>query len=92
MNEQAEPSRGQGLWALAGAIPFLLSIGFFAFALRNQIAVTFAIAWPILQIFGYAMTLKLAKGDPAHYLVKAQVLLHWIVLILACAMVFRGGI
>lgn len=82
MSKQAELSRAQGLWALAGAIPFLLSIGLLGFALTKQVFVAFAVGWPLLQIFGYAMTLKLAKGDPSHYLVKAQVVLHWVALAL----------
>ncbi len=91
MSNQAELSREQIGWTLAGVIPFLLSIAFLGYALRSQVAIVFASVWPILQVFGYTMTLKMAKGDPAHYLVKAQVLLHWIVLMLLAALIIRGG-
>ena len=36
-------------------------------------------------MFGYSATLKMANGDTAHYLVKAQVLLNWMVLALYVA-------
>lgn len=91
MSQSGAPTRTQGLWALGGAIPFLASIALLGFALSQQIAIVFAVAWPILQIFGYTMTLKMAKGDPAHYLVKSQVLLHWMVLALAAAMLVRNS-
>jgi hypothetical protein len=90
MSETASPTRAQGLWALAGVIPFMLSIALLGYALAQQVLLVFAIAWPMIQIFGYSMTLKMAKGDPAHYLVKSQVLLHWMVLALAVAMLVRN--
>ena len=89
MNNAASPA--QALWALAGAIPFLLSIALLGYALSNRVFLAFAIGWPVLQIFGYSMTLKLAKGDPAHYLVKAQVFLHWIALMLLGALLLKAN-
>lgn len=89
MSNASEPSRTQAGWALAGAIPFLLGIALLGFALVKQVLVLFAAGWLALQIFGYASTLKMAKGDPAHYLVKAQVLLHWVALMLLVATFMR---
>jgi len=51
----------------------------------------FAVGWPILQIFGYAMTLRMAKGDPAHDLVKVQVVLHYIALVLLITLLVRAS-
>lgn len=85
------PSRAQLGWAIAGSIPFLLSIALLGFALSKQVLLLFATAWPALQFFGYASTLKMAKGDPAHYLVKAQVLVHWIALILLISMLVKAS-
>ena len=68
---------------------FLLGIALLGFALVKQVLVLFAAGWLALQIFGYASTLKMAKGDPAHYLVKAQVLLHWVALMLLVATFMR---
>ena len=68
MSESLNPA--QGRWALAAALPFLLSIGLLGFAISEQVLVAFAIGWPILQIIGYVGSIKLAKGDFTHYLVK----------------------
>lgn len=87
----AQISRTQIFWFFAGAVPFVLSIALFGYSLSTRIALSFAILWPLLQIFGYGMTLKMAKGDPAHYLVKTQIILHWIIVILLAAMISRGG-
>ena len=70
-------TRSAKLWALAAAIPFLLSILLFGFALSRQVLVLFAIGWPLLQIFGYWGSLKRADGQIDHPLVKTQVILHW---------------
>ncbi|MEE1877623.1 pyridoxal phosphate biosynthetic protein [Altererythrobacter litoralis] len=86
MSGTAAPSRAQNLWALAAVIPFLLSIALLGYAFSNQVLVMFAGGWLALQMFGYSATLKMAKGDTAHYLVKAQVLLNWTVLALFVAM------
>ena len=90
-NQPAEVSRAQLGWAFAAVIPFVLSIGLLGFAISTRTAISFAAFWPILQIFGYGMTLKMAKGDPAHYLVKTQVILHWIIVLLLAAMLVRGS-
>lgn len=70
------------LWLLAGAIPFLLSILLLGLAVKQQSFLPFAIGWPALQLFGYTMTLKMAKGVIAHPLVISQIMLHYIVLAL----------
>ena len=49
------------------------------------------IAGAILQIFGYAMTLRMAKGDAAHDLVKVQVVLHYIALVLLITLLVRAS-
>ena len=72
-----ELTRSAKLWALAGAIPFLLSILLLGFALSRQVLVPFAIGWPIIQVFGYWGSLKRAAGQIDHPLVKTQVILHW---------------
>lgn len=85
MNEVTQPNRAQLSWALAGVIPFLANLALIGFALAKQVLVLFAAGWLVLQVFGYVMALKLAKGDTAHYLVKAQVLLNWMALMLLVA-------
>lgn len=90
-SEPAQVSRAQLSWFLAGAIPFVLSIALLGYSLSTGIALSFAILWPLLQIFGYSMTLKMAKGDPAHNLVKTQVILHWMIVFLLAAMISRSG-
>ena len=72
-----ELTRSAKLWALAAAIPFLLSILLLGFALSRQVLVPFAIGWPIIQVFGYWGSLKRAGGQIDHPLVKTQVILHW---------------
>lgn len=89
MSSASGTSRTQLGWAIAGSIPFLLSIALLGYALSKQVLLMFATAWPVLQLFGYVSTLKMAKGDPAHYLVKTQVLLHWIALMLLIAMLVK---
>ena len=89
MSSAGEPSGAQIGWAIAGAIPFLLSIALLGFAISRQVLVLFASGWLLLQLFGYGSTLKMAKGDSAHYLVKAQVLVHWMALTLFIAMLVK---
>ena len=72
-----ELTRSAKLWALAAAIPFLLSILLLSFALSRQVLLPFAIGWPLLQVFGYWGSLKRAQGQIDHPLVKTQVFLHW---------------
>jgi len=89
--DTSQVSREQIIWFFAGGVPFVLSIALLGYSLSTRIALSFAVFWPLLQIFGYGMTLKMAKGDPAHYLVKTQIILHWIIVILLAAMISRGG-
>ena len=77
------------LWALGGAIPFLLSLALLGFALARQTLLPFAIGWPILQVFGYWGSLSRSKGQIDHPLVKTQVVLHWMMLVLLVAIVAR---
>lgn len=80
----------QKLWAFAAAALFLLAIGFLGFALNSQVMVVFAVGWVVLQIFGFAGALKMAKGDFAHPLFKSQVMLHVIALALLAAVMIRA--
>ena len=57
---------------------------------KRGLLTAFAIGWPLLQVFGYTMTLRMAKGDPSHDLVKVQVILHYIALALLLALVGRA--
>ena len=91
MSEHVEPTRAQLVWFLAGAIPFLASIGLLGYSLTTRVALSFAVFWPLLQIFGFVTALKMAKGDPAHYLVKTQVILHWMIVILLGSLVLKGS-
>ena len=84
------PSRADTLWALAAAIPFLVSIGLFAYAVARQDALAFAIGWPILQAIGYAGALKRSGGMVDHPLVKSQVFIHWIMLVFLVVMIGRA--
>ncbi len=90
MSKSAAFTKAQHFWLIAGAIPFLLSIFLLGISLNSGVLTAFAIGWPLLQIFGYTMTLRMAKGDPAHDLVKVQVILHYIALILLVTMVARA--
>ncbi|NMW30968.1 hypothetical protein HKD42_02700 [Altererythrobacter sp. RZ02] len=70
------------LCLLAGTIPFLLSILLLGLAVKQQSFLPFAIGWPVLQLFGYTMTLKMAKGAITHPLVISQIMLNYLVLAL----------
>ena len=83
-------TRAQKLWAFAAAALFLLAIGFLGFALNAQVMVAFAVGWIVLQIFGFAGSLKMAKGDFAHPLFKSQVMLHVMALALLVAVILRA--
>ncbi|WP_394731111.1 pyridoxal phosphate biosynthetic protein [Altererythrobacter sp. GH1-8] len=86
----ADLTPAQRNWALAAAVPFLLSLALLGYALAKQTFLAFAIGWPILQLFGYTMTLRIAKGDFSHVLVKGQVMLHVMVLGLLAAVIARA--
>ena len=91
MNDTPTLNRASTLWALAAVIPFLLSIALLAYALSNRFALAFAVGWPVLQVFGYAGALKLARGAIDHPLVKSQVFIHWTMLVLLGAMIARAA-
>ena len=88
---KAALSGKEQLWALAGVIPFLLSIGLLAFAVSQQAALAFAIGWPIIQVIGYAGAFKRSKGEIDHPLVKSQVFIHWMMLIILTVMISRAA-
>lgn len=90
MSESAQFTRAQHFWLIAGAIPLLLSILLLGISLNSGALTMFAFGWPLLQVFGYTMTLRMAKGDPSHDLVKVQVILHYIALALLLALVVRA--
>lgn len=90
MSESAHFTKTQQFWLVAGTIPFLLSIFLLGVSLNTGLLTAFAIGWPLLQVFGYTMTLRMAKGDPSHDLVKVQVILHYIALALLLALVGRA--
>ena len=86
----ARTGRPAGTWrALLAAIPFLASMGLLGFALNTGALVTFAIFWPLIQIAGYIMSLRVAKGSLAHPMVTSQIALHWLMLGLVVALVVR---
>jgi hypothetical protein len=80
----------QKLWAGGAAALFLLAVGFLGFALNTGVMRVFAVGWLALMIFGYVGALKMAKGDFAHPLFKAQVMLHVIALALLAAVILRA--
>lgn len=80
----------QKRWALGAAVLFLIAIGFLGFALNAQVMKVFAIGWVALQIFGFVGALRVAKGDFAHPLFKAQVMLHVVALALLVAVFLRA--
>ncbi|SHN48513.1 pyridoxal phosphate biosynthetic protein [Erythrobacter sanguineus] len=83
-------AREQKLWAAVAAALFLIAIGFLGFALSTRVMVVFAVGWVALQIFGFGGALKVAKGDFAHPLFKAQVMLHVVALGLLAAVIIRA--
>lgn len=88
MSDPSELTGAQKFWAAAGFLPFLLSLSLLGHALADQALLAFAIAWPLVQIVGYTVTLRKAGGDPSHPLVRSQVILHWLVVILIVSMLF----
>ena len=91
MSDSAQFTRAQHFWIVAGSIPFLVSIFLLGISINSGLLSAFAIGWPLLQVFGYTMTLRMAKGDPAHDLVKVQVVLHYIALILLVTLLVRAS-
>ena len=82
-------SRRAKVWALGATIPFLISIALLGFAISRQTLLAFAIGWPIIQVIGYAGSLRRAKGEIDHPLVKTQVVLHWMMLVILIAILAR---
>jgi hypothetical protein len=80
----------QKLWAFAAAGLFLLAVGFLGFALNAGVMRVFAVGWLVLMIFGFVGAGRVAKGDFAHPLFKAQVMLHVIAVGLLVAVFIRA--
>jgi small multidrug resistance pump len=80
----------QKRWALAAAGLFLLGIGFLGFALSSGVMQVFAVGWVMLMIFGFVGAIRVAKGDFAHPLFKAQVMLHLVAIGLLVAVIIRA--
>ena len=88
--ELPELSRPQKLWAFGAAAMFLVAIGLLGFSLNTGILRPFAIGWVALQIFGYVGALKVANGDFAHPIFRAQVMIHVIGLVLLVVLIGRA--
>jgi len=80
----------QKRWASGAAALFLLAVGFLGFALSQKVMMVFAVGWIALMIFGFVGAIRVAKGDFAHPLFKAQVMLHVIALGLLIAVIIRA--
>lgn len=80
----------QKRWALAAAGLFLLGIGFLGFALSSGVMQVFAVGWVMLMIFGFVGAIRVARGDFAHPLFKAQVMLHLVAIGLLVAVIVRA--
>lgn len=80
----------QKCWAFGAAALFLLGIGFLGFALNTGVMRVFAVGWIALMIFGFVGAGRVAKGDFAHPLFKAQVMLHVVAVGLLLAVMIRA--
>ena len=80
----------QKRWAFGAAALFLLAIGFLGFALSTSVMMVFAVGWIALMIFGFVGAIRVAKGDFAHPLFKAQVMLHVVAIGLLVAVIIRA--
>lgn len=80
----------QKRWAFAAAGLFLLGVGFLGFALNTGVMQVFAVGWVALMIVGFVGAGRVAKGDFAHPLFKAQVMLHVVALGLLSAVILRA--
>ena len=80
----------QKRWAFGAAALFLIAIGFLGFALSQKVMMVFAVGWVALMIFGFVGAIRVAKGDFAHPLFKAQVMLHVVAIGLLVAVVIRA--
>lgn len=92
MAENAPPelTGEQKRWAFGAASLFLTAIGLLGYAIQSGTLAPFAIGWVVLQAFGYAGSLRRARGDMAHPLFKGQVLVHFVVLGLLVALILKG--
>ncbi len=80
----------QKRWAFGAAALFLIAIGFLGFALSTKVMMVFAVGWIALMIFGFVGAIRVAKGDFAHPLFKAQVMLHVVAIGLLVAVIIRA--
>ena len=80
----------QKRWAFGAAALFLIAIGFLGFALSQKVMMVFAVGWTLLMIFGFVGAIRVAKGDFAHPLFKAQVMLHIVAIGLLVAVIIRA--
>ena len=80
----------QKRWAFGAAVLFLIAIGFLGFALSQKVMMVFAVGWVALMIFGFVGAIRVAKGDFAHPLFKAQVMLHVVAIGLLVAVIIRA--
>lgn len=88
--ELPELTNDQKRWAFGAAVLFLAAIGFLGFSLNTGVMRPFAIGWVALQIFGFVGAIRVAKGDFAHPLFKAQVMLHVVAVGLLIAVIIAG--
>lgn len=92
MNDpQADLAPAQKRWALLASALFLAAIGFLGFAFAEGAMLVFALGWVLLQAVGYAGALSIAKGDFAHPLFKAQVMIHLVALALLLALFVKAA-
>lgn len=80
----------QKRWAFGAAVLVLLAVGFLGFALNTGVMMVFAVGWIALMIFGFVGAIRIAKGDFAHPLFKAQVMLHVVAVGLLVAVIIRA--
>jgi hypothetical protein len=80
----------QKRWAFFGSTLFLTAVGFLGWAVAEGAILEFAIGWVVLQVFGFAGSLRMGGGDFAHPLFKSQVMIHVVVLGLLVALILRG--
>jgi small multidrug resistance pump len=80
----------QRRWAFGAAALFLLAVGFLGFALNTGVMRVFAVGWVALMIVGFVGAGRVAKGDFAHPLFKAQVMLHVVAVGLLVAVIIRA--
>ena len=80
----------QKRWAFSAAALFLMAVGFLGFALNTGVMQVFAVGWIALMILGFVGAIRVAKGDFAHPLFKAQVMLHVVAVGLLVAVIIRA--